>query len=178
MHHDQSSTPVEVITGHHRYTGLAVNRGFRISDVLNDMNVTLLEMHDTLAVDHLAACRGVRFDELLLRKDSILMVVPQGDHEAPLRRRNNYVVKERYGAMIALPGYILSGILSLPVNASPLALLAENSTAPRFLGMTSVTIHSSTHDLGFSQCDVAIVHRLVIESAQLTAQSLAKQGSS
>ena len=135
-------------------------------------------MQDTLTVDHLAACRGVRFDELLLRKESILMVFPQGDHEAPLRRRNNYVVKERYGAMIALPGYILSGILALPAKASPLLLLAENSPAPRFLGMTSVTIHSSTHDLGFSQCDVAIVRREAIESAQLTAQALAKQDTS
>lgn len=177
MHHDQNSTPVEVITEHHRYTGLAVNRGLRISDVLNDSNVSLLEMHDTLAVDHLAACRGVRFDELMLRKETILMVFPQGDHEAPLRRRNNFVVKERYGAMIALPGFILSGILSLPAKSNPLVLLAENSPIARFIGMTDVTVHSSTHDLGFSQCGVAIVHRLAIESAQLTAQSLAKQGS-
>ena len=175
MHKEEEGfTPVAVITRDHRYSGMLANRDFRIADILNDHNSDLLEMYDVLAIGTGTPAREVRFDQVVLKKDAVLLVVPQGTHEAPARRRNRYVERDRYGAMIGLPGYILSGVLHLPSMPIPSLLLAENSMLQNFLGMTNTTTHSSLHGLLPTQCDVVIVQRRAIESVQLTAQPLSR----
>jgi hypothetical protein len=112
---------------------------------------------------------------MFLKKKDLLLVIPRGSHEAPIRRRNNYQKKERYGAVIALPGLVISGIVHLPPRASPWILLDKNAALPRFFGLTDVTIHSSIHRSAPAQCQTAILQRDAIESMQLTDKPLPGQ---
>ncbi len=174
----QETTPVDVITRHHRYSGLVINQGYRVADVLSDSRTDILEMRDTVVTVGGARPSEMSFRRILLRKDQVLMAILKGEHEAPLRRRNKYVEKERFGAIVVLPGYVLSGILHLPPQAVPSMLLIENTTLPSFIGMTSVTVHGSVFDFVPSQCDVAIIRRPYIESIDLAAKPLPKQSTS
>ena len=172
---DQIVTPVEVITQHCQYTGSLATRGRRVSDILSDSNTEILEMRETLTGVVGARSTDVRWKQIFLKKERILMVIPKGSYEAPSRRCDRYVEKPRYGAMVILPGNVLSGILYLPARATPLMLLDENAPLPAFMGMTDVTVHNSIHGVGDSQFDVVILRRLSIESLQLTAQPLPKR---
>jgi hypothetical protein len=175
MPDDQEITPVEVITRHCRYTGSLATRGERVSDILSDANTDVLEMHETLTSVVGAGATDVRWKQIFLKKREILMVVPKGSYEAPVHRTYRYVEKPRYGAMVILPGTVMSGILHLPDRTNPLMLLNEHSSLPNFVGMTDVTMHNSVHGLGGARFEVVILQRLSIESLQLTAQPLPKQ---
>ena len=175
MPNGQEITPVEVITQDCRYAGSLATRGQRVSDVLSDSTTEVLEMRETLTSVVGACSTDVRWKQVFLKKDRILMVVPKGNYEAPSRRRDRYVAKPRYGAMVILPGNVLSGILYLPPRSNPLMLLGKESPLPKFMGMTDVTIHNSVHGFETSHFDVVIVRRFAIESVQLTAQPLPKQ---
>lgn len=172
---DQEITAVEVITRNCRYTGLVPTQGYRVSDILSDPSTDMLEMRETLTSVVAGRPTEVRWKQLVLKKDRILLVIPRGGYEAPTRRRNRYVEKHRYGAMIVLPGHVLSGIVHLPPRTTPLMLLDEESSLPTFMGVTGVTVHSSIRGLGASRLEVAIVRRSSIESVQLTAQPLPKR---
>ena len=172
---DQEFTPVEVITQHCRYTGSLATRGERVSDILSDSSTDVIEIHETLTNVVGAGATDVRWKQLFLKKEQILMVVPKGSYEAPLRRSYLYVEKPRYGAMVILPGTVLSGILHLPDRANPLMLLNEHSSLAGFVGMTGVTVHNSVHDLGEGGFEVVILRRLAIESLQLTARPIPRQ---
>jgi hypothetical protein len=175
MHADEASTPVDVITEHHHYAGRIVTGGVRLSDILSDTRLDVLEMHDTVLRGEGARSTELRCGQMFLKKNALLLVIPQGSHEAPIRRRNNYQKKERYGAVIALPGLVISGIVHLPPRASPWILLDENAALPRFFGLTQVTIHSSIHPSVPSQCPTAILYRDAIQSVQLTDKPLPDQ---
>jgi hypothetical protein len=175
MPSDQMMTPVEIITQHCRYTGLLSTRGQRVSDILGDVNSEILEMHETLTGIVGARSTDVRWRQVYLKKKQILLVIPKGEYEAPARRCDRYVEKPRYGAMVILPGTVLSGILHLPPRTTPLMLLDKGASLPSFMGMTEVTVHNSVHGLGASHFDVVILRRLSIESVQLTAQPLPKK---
>ena len=175
MQNEEGSTPVTVITRYHRYTGMLANQGFRIADIFNDHRTDLLEMYDVLATGVGTGSKDVRFDRIVLKKDSVLLVLPQGKYEAPVHRRNRYIERDHYGAMVAMPVCILSGILHMPIKPIPSLVLAENSTLPEFLAMANVIAHNSLHNLIPTQCDVAILQRRAIESLQLTAQPLTRR---
>lgn len=172
---DQEITPVEVITRDCRYTGSLATGGHRVSDVLGDSTTQILEMRETLTRVVGSRSSDVRWRQVYVKKDRILMVIPKGSYEAPSRRYNRYVDKPRYGAMVIIPGNVLSGILHLPPRASPLMLLGEASMLPSFMGMTDVTVHNSIHGVGGSHFEVVILRRLSIESVQLTGQPLPRQ---
>ncbi|HYW79669.1 MAG TPA: hypothetical protein VE890_08835 [Thermoguttaceae bacterium] len=175
MHEDNTFTTITAITAHHRYTGELPSRGYRIADILNDSSTNVLKLHDAIASGSGVRVQDVRFDEVVLKKESVLIVIPQGKYEAPRRRRNRYIERDRYGAMVSLPGYILSGVIHLPTKPVPSFLLAENSTLPDFMGMTNVTVHSSMHDFTPTDCGVLIVRRSALEAVQLTTHALAKR---
>lgn len=172
MADERAVTPIDVITLYGRYSGSVVTRGYRLSDILSDQNSAVLDMWETLTTLAGDSSREVRWKEVVLRKNDILMVIPKGNHEAPIRRRNYHQKKHRYGAMIALPGCILSGIVHLSARATAVSVLDQNSPFPAFIGVTDVTIHGSTHGLLPPQCNVAIIRRQAIESIQLTAAPL------
>lgn len=175
MGNEQVTTPVDVITRDCRYTGSVATRGFRLSDILSDQRTDILEMHETLTSVAGTRSTDVRWKEVFLKKNSILLVIPKGKYEAPIRRRNNYVERHRYGAMIVLPGHILSGIVHLPARTNSWMVLDEDAALPSFIGVTDVTVHKSIYDFIPAHCDVVILRRHSIESAQLTARPLPKQ---
>jgi hypothetical protein len=175
MSGNQMMTPVEVITRHCRYTGSLSTRGQRVSDILGDANTDVLEMHETLTGIVGAHTADARWRRLYLRKEQILLVIPKGEYEAPTHRCARYVDKPRYGAMLILPGTVMSGILHLPPRTAALTLLDEHAPLPNFMGITDVTVHNSIHGLGSSQFDVVIFRRLSIEALQLTAQPIPKR---
>ena len=168
------TAPVDVITRYHRYSGLLVSRGYRVADALNDSRSDLIEMREVSGTAKVAAAREVRYDQVFLNKGHVLLVVPRGDYEAPLARRNKFIEKERYGAMIGLPGYTFTGILHLPIRSDAVTLLGENTSLPGFLGLTNVTVHVSFQDVLPPECDVLIVRRQAIESIQMTLMPLSK----
>jgi len=175
MGSDQTAVQVDVITSGCWYSGSIYNQGFRLAEVLNDGTADILTMHNTVSGIEGCGSASVRWKEVLLRKNRIVMAIPKGSHEAPIRRQNNFLEKNRYGAMIVLPGHILSGVVYLPSRANPLMMLEDNITMPSFIGITEVTIYSSVHEFPEPQLKVAIICRQFIESVQLTPHKLARQ---
>lgn len=171
----QTLAPVEIITHHHRYCGLVPISGHRIADVLADSRTDLFELRKAVVSTIGSREKGMKFEEVSLKKNCILMVLVHGEHEAPVRRRNNYVERECYGAVIVLSGYVLSGVLHVSSRPAPSWLLTQNSALPSFLGMTNVTFHSSMDDRLPAECGVAIVQRQFIEAVDLGARPLPKQ---
>ncbi len=176
MRNEQMMAPVEVITPYYRYAGSMLNRGYRIADVLGDSNTDLVEIHNALITPAGPGSTTVRCEQISMEKKDILLAVPKGSHEAPRRRHDNYIAKDRYGAMLMLPGYVLSGIMHLPSRATAMMLLEEDSSLGGFIGVTDVTVHNSVHGFLPKRCDVVILRREAIESVQLTLQPLAKAG--
>jgi len=175
MYENDIQTPVVLITSHHRYEGNLPSRGLRVADVLNDGSTDVVTLRDATAVGSGTRVQEVRFDEVVLKKSSVLIVFPQGEYEAPRQRRNKYIEQDRYGAMVTLPGYVFSGVVQLPTKPVPSFLLSENSTLPDFMGMTNVSIHSAMHDFAPSDSGVVIVRRGAVEGVQLTSRALAKR---
>ncbi len=167
---EQALAAVDVITQSCRYRGFVPTRGQRLSEVLGDPNSGVLRMTETLTTVAGSSSSDVRWKDVSVRKDDILLVIPTGDHEAPARRRNHYVKKHRYGAMIVLPGFVISGIVYLSSRVSVVTMLDESSSLPSFLGLTDVTVHRSGDGLLRAQYDVAIVRRPAIEAIELTDQ--------
>lgn len=172
MQTEQAATPVDVITQHHHYSGLVVTRGVRVADILSDSRTDVLEMHDTVLRAEGVRPMELRCGEVLLKKNDFLLVIPKGTHEAPVRRRNNYQKKDRYGALITMPGLVLSGVIYLPPRATPWFLLDKNTGLTRFFGMTGVTVLNSIHRFTPSQSDTVILHRDWIQAVQLTERPL------
>jgi len=168
----QQTTPVILITRHHRYTGFLVTRGYRVAEVLNDATTDVLEMHDTLASAVRVPSTDFRCPRIFLKKDSVLAAIPKGSHEAPLQRRNNYVEKNRFKAVFVLPTCILSGVVHLSRHTPASLLLAENSPFPKFIGVTNATLFSSTGVSAPLGSDVVIVQRQSVESVQLASRPL------
>jgi len=177
MSNDEATILVDVITRDCWYSGSVVHRGFRLTDILNDGTSDILTMFDAVTGIVGTGTANVRWKQVLLRKDRVLMAIPKGSHEAPIRRRNNYLEKNQYGAMIVLPGHLISGIVHLPSRGKPAMLLEENSTLSGFMPVTDVTVHNSNHDFAATRFNVAIIQRRFIESVQLTLQRLPKRES-
>jgi len=171
----QDLTPVEVITHHHRYCGLVPNSGKRVADILADLTTDIFELRKAVADTVGSRAKGMEFKQVSLKKSRILMVLLRGEHESPIRRSNRYVERQRYGTLIVVSGYLLSGILHLGSCPIPSLLLTQHSTLPSFIGMTNVTFHSSIDDRLPSECGVAIVQRQFIEAVQLGDKPLPKQ---
>ncbi len=174
MTSEQQATAVDIATGHHLYSGLMPTHGHRVAEILSDSNSEMIELTDVLAIGTESRSARIRCDEISLKKKHILLAFPKGSHEAPRRRQNNYQQKHRYGAMLVLPGYILSGILHLPPRADARMLLDDASSLPAFFGMTDVEVHSAIHDFTPKQSDVVIVRRASLEAVHLSPQPLAK----
>ena len=168
----ERTTPVIVITRHHRYAGSLVTRGHRVAEVLNDSTTDVLEMHETLASAVRVPSTEFRAHRISLKKDAVLLVIPEGTHEAPVQRCNNYVEKNRFKAVFVLPTCILSGILHLSKQALPSMLLTENSPFPKFIGVTDATVFSSTGVGAPLQSNVVILQRRSVESVQLATKPL------
>jgi hypothetical protein len=175
MHGEETATQVDMVTEHHHYSGRIITRGVRLSDILSDTRLEVLEMHDTVLRAEGSRSTELRCGRIFLKKKDLLLVIPKGSHEAPIRRRNNYQKRDRYGALIAMPGLIVSGIVHLPSRASPWLLLDDNAGLPRFFGLTNVTVHSSIHRSAPTQCPTAILQRDAIQSVQLTDKPLPEQ---
>ncbi|MHC4405480.1 MAG: hypothetical protein ACYTG0_38020 [Planctomycetota bacterium] len=172
MPDEKPITAVDLFTQHHHYSGQIVSRGVRLSDILSDGRLNVVEIDDTLL-----RTEGVRSTELqcgkvFVKKADLLLVIPRGEYEAPERRLNNYRRKDRYGAVVAIPGMVLSGVVYLPPRPSPWMLLDDNAGLPRFFGMTEVTVHGSIHAYAPPECETVILQRHAIESVQLTAKPL------
>ena len=170
----QETMPVEVITREHRYRGLAVNRGRRLADVLSSANSDFLEMREALVSTIGCQHAEIRCGQILLKKEDILLAIPKGKHEAPGHRRNKYVEKDCFGAIIFLRGYTLSGLLHLGSQAAADTILGENSSVPVFIGVTNVTVHGAAEELDLCGGNTVIVRRRSIEAVQLTARPVSK----
>jgi hypothetical protein len=172
MSGEQELVLAELVTQNHRYSGAIELQGRRLADILSDARLDVLEVQQVTVTGAGARPTEIRCGQLLVKKQDVLLAMPQGAYEAPVRRRNNYRKKQRFGAMIVLGGYTLSGIVYLPARTKPWALIDPNSDLPNFFGLTDVTLHGSPSGLVPSRCDTAIIRRHAIEAMQLSAQPL------
>ena len=177
MSREQQTASAEVITQHHQYFGLITSGGQRLADVLSDPARDLVELEHTL-VRTAGRPTEIRCRHLLLLKREVLMVIPKGGHEAPIRRHNNFQAKHPYGVILVLPAYVLCGVAHLPQRANPWMLVDESSGLPSFFGLTDVTMRSSPHSVVDIHHETVIVHRQRIESLELSDRPLPKLGPS
>ena len=172
MSGEQETVLAELITQNHRYSGAIEVQGRRLADVLSDARLDILEMQQVLMTGAGARPVEIRCGQVLIKKKDVLIALPRGVYEAPVRRRNNYKKKQRFGAMVVLCGYTLSGVIYLPARTRPWALIDPKSELSNFFGLTDVTLHGSPNSLIPSHSDTAIIQRQAIEAMQLSAQPL------
>lgn len=163
-----------VVTRDHQYRGEIVIRGRRLADVLSDPHWDMVEMCNARLRVADAEQPEVSCGQLLVAKTEILMVVPQGPHEAPIRRHNNYQPRRFYPVTVVLPGYVLTAVAHLPERASPRTLVDDSAGLPTFLGLTEVTLHGTASLLVGPKCDTVIVNRRRIEAAELSQRPVPK----
>jgi hypothetical protein len=172
MSDERATTEVDVLTDHHHYSGRLVHREVRLADILSDARFEVMELSDVVLRTEGVRSMELRCGHVLLKKQDVLLAIPRGSYEAPIRRRNNYQKRDRYAALIAVPGIVFSGVIYLPPRLDPRLILDENSGLPRFFGLTNVTVHGSIRRFAPSKCDTVIVRRGAIESVQLAPKPL------
>lgn len=165
----------ELITEHHHYFGLVNGKGRRMADVLADHNLDVLEMNQVTLNTIGDRPIEMKLEKMLVKKDHVLMAIPKGAYEAPVRRSNNYQKKGRHNATIVLAGHVLSCVIHMPTLLKPWALVDQKSDLPAFFGVTDVTLRSSSHVLIPEKCDTAIIRREAIESMEISAMTLTDQ---
>lgn len=169
MLQNSSLTEVEVYTDGHCYSGLVLNRGYRLADLLNDPASELIEMRNVQVTQPMnESSDPMTFDELLLKKESIYLVFPTGTtYEAPVRRLYTYVEKPQYRAQIVMPGHVLIGVVHLPERANPMFLLSPQSTIASFVAVTDVTVRRSIPSSPRIQMKTVICRRQYIQALHL-----------
>lgn len=161
-------TIVTILSEDYIYTGKVLTKGYRLADLLNDQTTEVLEMIDlSVALPSGSEAESLRCDELILRKESILLVIPRGSYEAPVRRLYNYVVKHRYEAKVILPGVFVTGTLHLPSRATSWMLVSRTSSTPSFVAMTDVKFKSRWSQFDTVRSDVVIFNRKSLEGLYL-----------
>jgi len=171
---DPPSAIVDVVTANHLYRGQVTTGGRRLADVLSDSSRATVEMHDVVVRSPGEQSEDRHGHHLILSKKDILLVVPQGRYEAPIRRHNNYQLKQPYPVMVVLPGYVVIAVAHLPPRANPWMLIDDSAGLPAFFGLTEVTVQSSPHGFVPSQCETVIVHRRRIEAVELCQEPAGK----
>ena len=171
----ETAIAAELITKHHHYFGLVHAEGRRLSDVLANHSLDVLEMNQVTL--NTIGDRPIeqKLERMLIKKDSVLMAIPRGAYEAPVSRSNNYQKKGRHNATIVLAGHVLSCVVYMPPTLKPWALVDENSILPAFFGVTDVTLHSSSHVLIPKKCDTVVIRRQSIESMEVSVAQLPDQ---
>ena len=176
MSTQKTTIAAELITEHHHYSGLMQAEGRRLADVLADHRLDVLEMHQVTLNTLGARPIEHRLDKMLIKKSHVLMALPKGAYEAPVRRSNNYQKKGRHNATIVLAGHVLSCVIYMPKLVKPWALVDDKSDLPAFFGVTNVTLHSSIDALIPEKCDTAIICREAVECMEVSAAALPEQG--
>ncbi len=168
MWQDTAQVSADIFTQHHRYSGHVTTRGNRLADFLNDPTTEILEMHH-VQVSQPTNHQSDPFmcDQLLLRKDAIVLAVPTGNYEAPSRRIYSYVEKQHFLARLTLPGYSLVGTMHMPSRPSHWMLIKDGAS-PSFVPITDVTIRCSTPAAEPFDAKVAIFRRQIIEAIFVT----------
>jgi hypothetical protein len=171
MSQDTSQLQADIHTQHAIYSGQVSTRGQRLADFLNDPTTEIIEMHSArmsqLASDHLVEC-----EHLLLRKESIVLAIPQGKYEAPQRRTYRYVEKGRYPAHVVLPGRCVAGTMHLPPRTDDWALMVGKTTIATFIPLTDATVWLAAVGESIA-AKVVIFRRQFMESLFLAGHRLA-----
>ncbi len=162
----------DLITAHHHYSGLVHTEGRRLADVLADHNHGVLEMNQVTLITTGPQPAELKLDKILVKKDHVLLAMPKGSYEAPIRRNNNYQKKERHDAIIVLASHVLSCVVYVPTRMKPWTIVDREGGFPAFFGVTNVSLHSSTHGKLPTRCDTAILRCDAIESLELPALPL------
>ena len=170
---DSQTILVDCITLHHHYRGWLRLNGMRLSDQLSDKRTDSIELRDVqiTAAGHKAP--SLECSQLTLLKERILIAMPRDSQERPSSQRlNKFQKKDRRGAIVVLPGHLLSGVMQLPKMAYSWSLLKEGGTLQPFIGLTNVTVHNAVFRLTPQSCSVAIVQRDAVEAIELTSAPL------
>jgi hypothetical protein len=169
MWQDSELVSAEIFTPHHRYAGRVATRGNRLADFLNDPTTELVEMRGVCVSQARHAPSSEKAcEQLMLKKQAIVIAIPTGTYEAPARRLYGYVEKQHYTAHVVVPGYYLIGTVHMPARPNLWSLVNEGGTTPSFVPITNVAIRCATGDVEPLHAKVAIFRRQVIEALFLT----------
>jgi hypothetical protein len=167
-----SHLQADIHTQHAVYSGQVATRGQRLADFLNDPMTEIVEMRSVRISQVASSAHSMECEHVLLRKDSILLAIPQGKYEAPQRRAYSYVEKERFPAHVTLPGRCLAGTMHLPPRTDDWALMVDKTTMASFIPITDVTVSLAAAAEPIS-AKVVIFRRQFMESLFLAGRRLA-----
>jgi hypothetical protein len=169
--------PVDFITRYHRYVGVMETNGWRLSDRLIDPLHDFVEIHDVRVSGLQRRTAEERSAKVILKKQEIVLVIPQGPYEAPAVRITHFIKKEQWHAVIAVCKYLLYGTIHLPLRTQPIALLQETSPLRKFLAVTDVDVHSDLLGVEPVHFEVVLVNRPAIDSLEVTDSAALKPAS-
>lgn len=176
MRYEPPPTKAEIFTQHHRYCGMVMTRGYRLSDAMNDPSTELVEIRDAqISQPTNPQLRPLESPQLMLKKDAIVLAMPTGSYEAPARRIYSFVEKQRYVAQVVVPGYTMVGTIHLPSRANPWVLMSESGPTPSFVPITDATVRFAGADVEPLHSKVIIFRRQFIESLFVSERPLSPQ---
>jgi hypothetical protein len=106
------------VAGQHSFFGTIENRGFRVLEVLNDVNSSHLNLHDVVVRRGIQGECVDRLSEATIPKSEVDFVLLETDkHEASHRRGHAFVPKDSRAALILLGDYEIRGTFMLSKGA-------------------------------------------------------------
>jgi hypothetical protein len=159
--------PVDFISRYHRYRGMVENNGSRLSDLLTDPTHDFVEIRDARITTLGHELADLPSPKVILKRQEIVLVIPQGPYEAPAGRITHFIKKSRWRAVIEVCGHMIEGTIHLPPKTPPISLLRDTSPLRKFVAVTDVTMHSAL--LGSAtKFATVLVSRQAIESLEVT----------
>jgi len=116
-------TKVMVAVAEHWLVGSIPCYGNRIQDILKDESTNLLRLSDVQICQDADLTRPlISLPHVIVPKQNIeLMVLPEGKHEAPVKRWNNLAVRATTNVFAIMSRYCVRGELQLPESPSDTA---------------------------------------------------------
>jgi hypothetical protein len=134
-------TRVIVVVSQHWIVGSIPSNGLRIQDILRDANTNFARLFDVqiYANANRTTCLSA-LPQAMVSKDRIeLVILPEIQHEAPVKRWNNFSVRTTANISAIVGGFYVEGELALPVSTLDI-LHALTQQLGTFFPITSASI--------------------------------------
>ena len=160
-HAPSEGRPALLVTAEHVIAGNVDTRNLRLSDMLNEPDTSYIRIRDVGVFSGGENKRIATLRECVIPKVKLeLALILDADHEAPHKRRYQYVEKKAIPVFLKVHGCLVRGSLPLQLTGAsdpdPVWVLTQKT--PHFFPVVQATVSWSASDPQPLQVPVAIVN--------------------
>ncbi len=140
--------------------------GERLVQIMNDGNSRFLSVTDVQVFRREGGKLLATLAKAVIQKDAIALAIPAVDgHESPRKRRDNYVQKRQFHAMVLVQGYEVRGRLWLKGTDDPVSALCHELGT--FFPVTDGVVSFAGKEGGEQGGQVVVVNRSLVSLFQV-----------